>query len=188
MKTGALFLTNGNALGKRLISYEFYDEVSKGFVGMSEKQIKDGLKAKMDIRGFVLKGDELVLDEEGMGYTNIQMKSGVNSLSWKNSCVTSEINTAVIVVGKRIVAGKTYFETVNAKHARVEYEESKLSVLMQVMDVYGVREKNGNIEMCKSTDDVKEKAVEKKPVKNTETVKKPENSELKSEVKKETDK
>ena len=41
-----IYLTNGNFLGQRLIGYDFYDSKSKGFVGMTEKQVITKLKNK----------------------------------------------------------------------------------------------------------------------------------------------
>lgn len=39
-----MYLTDGNFLGQRLIGYDVYDSKTKGFVGLSEKQIVDKLK------------------------------------------------------------------------------------------------------------------------------------------------
>ena len=39
-----MYLTNGNFLGQRLIGYDFYDSKSKGFAGMTEKQVITKLK------------------------------------------------------------------------------------------------------------------------------------------------
>ena len=39
-----MYLTDGNLLGQRLIGYDVYDSKTKGFVGLSEKQIVDKLK------------------------------------------------------------------------------------------------------------------------------------------------
>ena len=49
-----MYLTNGNFLGQRLIGYDMYESKSKGFVGMSEKQIINKLKAGERVYGFVL--------------------------------------------------------------------------------------------------------------------------------------
>ncbi len=47
-----MYLTNGNFLGQRLIGYEFYDSKSKGFVGMTEKQVITKLKNNEKVYGF----------------------------------------------------------------------------------------------------------------------------------------
>ena len=80
-----MYLTNGNFLGQRLIGYEFYDSKSKGFVGMTEKQVITKLKNNEKVYGFVL-GEEdgkevLLLDKENFNMGNLQLKTGVNSLS-----------------------------------------------------------------------------------------------------------
>jgi hypothetical protein len=49
-----VFLTNGNFLGQRLIGYDFYDSKSKGFIGMSEKQVMDRLRRGERVYGFSL--------------------------------------------------------------------------------------------------------------------------------------
>ena len=41
-----MYLTNGNFLGQRLIGYDFYDSKTRGFVGMTEKQVITKLKNK----------------------------------------------------------------------------------------------------------------------------------------------
>ena len=75
-----MYLVNGNFLGQRLIGYDCFDSKSKGFIGMSEKQIIDKLKRGERVYGFVLgNADEketLVLDTDGFNITNLQLKSG----------------------------------------------------------------------------------------------------------------
>lgn len=69
-----VYLTNGNFLGQRLIGYDCYESKSKGFIGMSEKQIIDKLKKGERVYGFVLGREEdkdaLVLDADGFNMTN----------------------------------------------------------------------------------------------------------------------
>lgn len=77
-----MYLTNGNFLGQRLIGYDFYDSKTRGFVGMTEKQVITKLKNKEKVYGFVL-GEEdgkevLVLDKENFNMSNLQLKTGVN--------------------------------------------------------------------------------------------------------------
>ena len=111
-----MYLTNGNFLGQRLIGYEFYDSKSKGFVGMTEKQVITKLKNNEKVYGFVL-GEEdgkevLLLDKENFNMGNLQLKTGVNSLSWMNEDSGSDMNMELIVVA---VSGgrKKVYETVN---------------------------------------------------------------------------
>ena len=49
-----MYLTNGNYLGQRLVGYDCFDSKSKGFIGMSEKQIIDKLKRGERVYGFTL--------------------------------------------------------------------------------------------------------------------------------------
>lgn len=146
-----MYLTNANYLGSRLISYDFYDSKSKGFIGMSEKQVVNKLKAGEKIYGFVLGSDEgndtLLLDAENFNMTNLQVKSGVNNLSWLNES-DNDLNVGLIVVA--ISGGKKQiFETVCARHARVEYSEEKLKALIEIgAMVAGVRLEKNKIVLC----------------------------------------
>ena len=163
-----MYLTNGNFLGQRLIRYEFYDSKSKGFVGMTEKQVITKLKNNEKVYGFVL-GEEdgkevLLLDKENFNMGNLQLKTGVNSLSWMNEDSGSDMNMELIVVA---VSGdkKKVYEAVNARHARVEYTEDKLKMMLELnVLVAGVRlEKNRlvaceGVEIISNEEEVKEGA------------------------------
>lgn len=151
------FLTNGNFLGQRLIGYDCFDSKTKGFVGMSEKQIIDKLKRGKKVYGFVLgKEDEkdiLVLDVDGFNMTNLQLKSGVNTLSWLHENSDCDMNIALIVVAVNDVKGKRIFETVNARHARVEYEENKLRMLLEIgVPVAGVKLDKNKLTVCEGVE------------------------------------
>ena len=147
-----MYLTNGNFLGQRLIGYEFYDSKSKGFVGMTEKQVITKLKKNEKVYGFIL-GEEdgkevLKLDVEGFNMTNLQIKSGVNTLNWLNEDNGSDMNMELIVVA---VSGdkKKVYETVNARHARVSYSEDKLKMMMELgVPVAGVRLEKNKLVAC----------------------------------------
>ena len=163
-----MYLTNGNFLGQRLIGYEFYDSKSKGFVGMTEKQVITKLKNNEKVYGFIL-GEEdgkevLKLDVEGFNMGNLQLKTGVNSLSWMNEDSGSDMNMELIVVAASGDKKKVY-ETVNARHARIEYTEDKLKMMLEIgVPVAGVRlEKNKlvaceGVEMIGNEEEVKEGA------------------------------
>lgn len=164
-----MYLTNGNFLGQRLIGYDCYDSKSKGFIGMSEKQIIDKLKRGERVYGFVLgKEDEkdvLVLDADGFNMTNLQLKTGVNNLSWMNENAECDMNIALVVVAVFDEKGKRTYEAVNARHARVEYDESKLKMLIELgVPVAGVKLVKNKLTVCDgvvtvgNSDEVKESA------------------------------
>ena len=151
-----MYLTNGNFLGQRLIGYEFYDSKSKGFAGMTEKQVITKLKNSEKVYGFVLATEDekevLKLDVEGFNMSNLQLKTGVNSLSWMNEDSGSDMNMALVVVA---VSGdrKRAFETVNARHARVTYTEDKLRMMMEIgVPVAGVRLEKNKIVACEGVE------------------------------------
>ena len=148
-----MYLTNGNFLGQRLIGYDCFDSKSKGFIGMSEKQIIDKLKRGERVYGFVLgNADEketLMLDVEGFNMCNLQLKSGVNNLSWLNENSDCDMNIALVVVAVLIENGKKLYETVNARHARVEYDESKLKMMIEIgVPVAGVKLEKNKLVLC----------------------------------------
>ena len=151
-----MYLVDGMYLGNRLIGYEAYETKSKGFVGMTEKQIINKLKAGERVYGFVLGKEEdkdtLLLDVDNFNMTNIQIKSGVNTLSWADEDNTSDMNTALIVVS---VSGdkKKVYETVNARHARVEYSEDKLKMMMELgIPVAGVKLEKNKLVICEGVE------------------------------------
>ena len=160
-----MYLTNGNFLGQRCIGYDVYDSKTKGFIGMSEKQIVDKLKRGERVYGFILvtenEEEKLVLDVDGFNMTNLQLKSGVNNLSWLNDS-DCDMNIALIVVAVFVENGKRVYETVNVRHARVTYEESKLKMLIEIgVPVSGVKLEKNKLVLCEGVelfDEVKEGA------------------------------
>lgn len=156
-----MYLKNGNYLGKRLIGFDIYDSKSKGFIGMSEKQIIDKLKRGERVYGFTLvtenEEDKLVLDVEGFNMCNLQLKSGVNNLSWLNENSDCDMNMALVVVSVKNENGKKAYETVNARHARVEYDESKLKMLMEIgVPVAGVKRDKNKLSVCEGVEVIEE--------------------------------
>lgn len=152
-----MYLANGNFLGQRLIGYDCYDSKTKGFVGMSEKQIVDKLKRGERVYGFVLGKEEdketLVLDKDGFNMTNLQLKTGVNNLSWLNDNSDCDMNIALVVVAVKNDKGKRTFETVNARHARVEYEEGKLRMMSELgVPVAGVKVDKNRLIVCEGVE------------------------------------
>lgn len=151
-----MYLTNGNFLGQRLIGYEFYDSKSKGFVGMTEKQVITKLKNNEKVYGFIL-GEEdgkevLKLDVEGFNMGNLQLKTGVNSLSWMNEDSGSDMNMELIIVAASGDKKKVY-ETVNARHARMEYTEDKLKMMLEIgVPVAGVRLEKNKLVACEGVE------------------------------------
>lgn len=152
-----MYLSNGNFLGQRLIGYDFYDSKSRGFIGMSEKQVIDKIKRGEKVYGFRLESDAeagkevLKLDAEGFNMTNLQLKTGVNNLSWLNES-DCDMNIGLIVVS---VSGdrKKVYETVNARHARVEYDEGKLKMMMELgVPIAGVRLEKNKLVACEGVE------------------------------------
>ncbi len=147
-----MYLTYGNFLGQRLIGFDIYDSKSKGFIGMTEKQIINKLKSGERVYGFILGMEDdkevLKLDAEGFNMRNLQIKTGVNNLSWMNEEESTDMNIGLIVVK---VSGdkKKVYETVNARHARVEYSEDKLKMMLELgIVVAGVKLEKNKLVAC----------------------------------------
>lgn len=152
-----MYLTNGNFLGQRLVSYECYDSKTKGFTGLSEKMILDKLKRGERVYGFVLvnenEEDKLVLDVDGFNMTNLQLKTGVNNLSWLNDNSDCDMNIALIVVAVKNDKSRRIYETVNARHARVDYDENKLRMLIEIgVPVAGVKLDKNKLLTCEGVE------------------------------------
>lgn len=119
---------------------------------MTEKQVISKLKNNEKVYGFVLDMAEekevLRLDAEGFNMSNLQLKTGVNSLSWMNEENGSDMNMELIVVA---VSGdkKKVYEIVNSRHARVEYSEDKLKMMMELgVPVAGVKLEKNKLIVC----------------------------------------
>ncbi|MFW5670032.1 MAG: hypothetical protein ACOCM4_12425 [Acetivibrio ethanolgignens] len=156
-----MYLTNGNYLGKRLIGFDIYDSKSKGFIGMSEKGIIEKIKRGERVYGFVLvtenEEEKLVLDVDGFNMCNLQLKSGVNNLSWLNENSDCDMNVALVVVSVSVENGKKIYETVNARHARVEYDENKLKMLIEIgVPVAGVKLEKNKLVLCDGVEVIEE--------------------------------
>ena len=152
-----MYLTNGNFLGQRLVGYDCFDNKSKGFIGMSENQIVSKLKRGERVYGFVLgkedDKDTLVLDVDGFNMTNLQLKSGVNNLSWLNDNADCDMNIALVVVAVKVEKNKRTYETVNARHARVDYDEGKLRMLLELgVPVAGVKLDKNKLMPCEGVE------------------------------------
>ncbi len=84
--------------------------------------------------------------------SNLQLKTGVNSLSWLNEDGSSDMNIGLIVVS---VSGdkKKVYEAVNARHARVTYDESKLKMLLELgVPVAGVKLDKNKLIICEGVE------------------------------------
>ena len=148
-----MYLVDTMYLGNRLIGYEVYESKSMGFIGMTEKQIIDKLNRDEKVYGFWLKNDVeaakevLELDEEGFSMKNLQVKSGVNTLTWLKESENNDINIGLIVV--KVINEKNkkpVYETVNARHARVTYE-----IELGAM-VAGVRLEKNKLAVCEGVE------------------------------------
>jgi hypothetical protein len=85
--------------------------------------------------------------------TNLQLKSGVNTLSWLNENPDCDMNIALVVVAVFNEKGKRTYETVNARHARVVYDENKLRMMIEIgVPVAGIKLDKNRIIVCEGVE------------------------------------
>jgi len=132
------YLVNAEMLGKRVTGYIFYDADSKGFTGLTEKQIKDALGKGERLYGLVLDGEgNIITDKEGFKTNNYMVRSGINSLTpaVETDCPA---NMMYVVVGmKKVQGGESIYEVVNSRYARLEMSESKVKMLLEFGCIQG---------------------------------------------------
>jgi len=113
------YLVNAEMLGKRVTGYIFYDADSKGFTGLTERQIKDALGKGEKLWGLTLdsEGTTIIMDKDGFKTNNYMVRSGINTLT---PAVESDCpaNMMYVVVGMRKVqSGENVYEVVNSRYA-----------------------------------------------------------------------
>ena len=132
------YLVNREDLGKRVTGYMFYDADSKGFTGMTEKQIKDTLGKGEKLFGLVLDSEgHIAMDVDGFKTSNYMVRSGINSLA---PAVDSDMpaNVMYVVVGMRKVqGGENVYEVISSRYARTEMQESKVKMLLEFGCIQG---------------------------------------------------
>lgn len=168
------YLVNREDLGKRTVGYVFYDADTKGFTGLTERQIKDMFGKGDKLYGLALDAEgNIVPDTEGFKTKNYMVRSGINNLAsaFENDCAANIFY--VVVKVREVKGGEKVYEVVNSRYARVEMPESKIKMLLEfgciqggvymdgeVMKVCeGVKVENlGNGGQSKGKEDVKKKA------------------------------
>jgi len=75
------YLVNREDLGKRTVGYVFYDADTKGFTGLTEKQVRDILGKGDRLYGLTHNSEgEIIMDAEGFKTKNYMVRSGINNL------------------------------------------------------------------------------------------------------------
>ena len=132
------YLVNREDLGKRTTGYIFFDADSKGFTGLTERQIKDTLGKGERLYGLVLDADgNISMDKDGWHTTNYMVRSGINNLVpvMESDCPA---NMMYVVVGMRKVeGGENVYEVVNSRYARLEMPEGKVKMLCEFGAIQG---------------------------------------------------
>lgn len=149
------YLVNRVDLGKRTMGYEIYVSETKEFIGMTEKQIKDGIGVGIAVNGFILNADgDLVLDNESFKTSNIMVKTGIGNLKplHKTDCVASAF---YVVVGVK-KAEMAVYEVISSRHGRVEITEAKLKALLELGAIQGgaYLDNKGKIAICDGVESI----------------------------------
>ena len=130
------YMINREDLGKSVTGYMFYDADSKGFTGLTEKQIKDTLNKGERLYGLVLDGEgNITMDNEGF-------------------------KMYVVVGMKKVQGGESVYEVISSRYARVEMPESKIKMLLEFGCIQGgvYFDSKGKLTICEEVrvDDGKE--------------------------------
>lgn len=154
------YMVNAEMLGKRVTGYIFYDADTKGFTGLTEKQIKDTLGKGERLYGLALnESGDIIMDSENFKTHNYMIRSGINSLApaVETDCPA---NMMYVVVGMKKEQGKeNVYEVVNSRYARLEMQESKIKMLLEFGCIQGgVYLNKGKLVTCEGVrvDDGKE--------------------------------
>lgn len=142
------YMVTREDLGKRTTGFMFYDADSKGFVGMTERAIRDALSKGERLFGLDLNDGNIVMDTEGFKTKNYMVRSGINKLA---PAVESDnmANIFYVVVGVRKEQGENVYEVVNSRYARLEMNESKIKMLIEFGALQGgVYVENGQVKVC----------------------------------------
>lgn len=132
------YMINREDLGKRVTGYVFYDADSKGFTGLTEKQIKDTLGKGERLYGLALDSEgNIAMDTEGFKTCNYMVRSGINNLA---PAVETDMpaNVMYVVVGmKKVQGGENVYEVISSRYARLEMQESKVKMLLEFGCIQG---------------------------------------------------
>ena len=145
------YMINREDLGKRVTGYVFYDADSKGFTGMTEKQIKEALNKGERLYGLALDdAGNITMDTEGFKTSNYMVRSGINNLS---PAVETDMpaNMMYVVVGmKKVQGGENVYEVISSRYARLDMQESKVKMLLEFGCVQGgvYLDSKGKLAVC----------------------------------------
>lgn len=138
MCMGNKYLVNREDLGKRVIGYMVYNDNSKDFIGMTEKQVKDSIKSGVPVYGFLLAEDgSLQLDKDGFHTTNYMVKTGINTLTPAFDYDGMTNIFYIVVDSYKDKKNQTMYEVVNSRYGRTEITEQKLKVLIEIGAIQG---------------------------------------------------
>ncbi len=133
------YMVNREDLGKRTVGFMFYDADSKGFTGLTEKQIKTSLGKGEKLFGLALDSEgNIVMDSEGFKTKNYMVRRGINNLSPAVENSDCPANMMYVVVGmKKVQGGENIYEVVSSRYARLEMPESKVKMLLEFGYIQG---------------------------------------------------
>ena len=155
------YMINREDLGRRVTGYMFYDADSKGFTGLTEKQIKDTLGKGEKLYGLVLDSEgKITMDTEGFKTKNYMVRTGINNLEPAFD-TDMPANVMYVVVGmKKVQGGENVYEVVNSRYARLEMLESRVKMLLEFGCIQGgvYMDGKGKLAICEGVrvDDGKE--------------------------------
>ena len=131
---GVIWVVSKEFLGSRPLGYRLYD--GSGILEMTDKQIKDAIKAGRKVRGLIIgKDNELELDASSF-YTDLMEHRFCNS--YNPTYGESMLGKFFIVLSsKKDEAGNTVYESLSTKFEHVVLTENELKVYLDLGIVSG---------------------------------------------------
>lgn len=140
-------LINEVMLGKRSVGFECYSMETGEIIGLTEKQVKDLMKAGNKVMGFAI-GEDGQLEIDRAFCRNIMCKTGISTLTpkFETDCI---VNLMFTVLGK---TGEGY-EAVSSRFWHGSLPEAKLKTLHELGAVNGIQvDGKGVITLCMDKD------------------------------------
>lgn len=136
-------LINEVMLGKRSVGFECYSMETGEIIGLTEKQVKDLIKAGNKVMGFAI-GEDGQLEIDRAFCRNIMCKTGISTLTpkFETDCI---VNLMFTVLGKT----EDGYEAVSSRFWHGSLSEAKLKTLHELGAVNGIQvDGKGTITIC----------------------------------------
>lgn len=130
----------------RTAGYTLYDEISREFLEMTPREVKD-LVVSGEVNGLRLIKGRIELDMEGFNMCNLMVKSGVGKYRtlFPNNTMANCMYSVVKVIIRNTC---NLYEIISNKCARTTVTLEQLKMLMDIGCVAGVKMVDGKLNIC----------------------------------------